>query len=55
MTFEQFVAARLAPLLRYATMVTCDFHLAQDVVQDVLVRAQARWHALATWTSPRRT
>ena len=43
MTFDEFVGTRLDALLRYATAVTCDPHLAEDVVQDVLVRAQARW------------
>jgi RNA polymerase sigma-70 factor (sigma-E family) len=42
-TFDEFVGARLGALLRYATAVTCDPHLAEDVVQDVLVRAQPRW------------
>jgi len=42
-TFDEFVGARLPALLRYATAVTCDPHLAEDVVQDVLVRAQSRW------------
>jgi RNA polymerase sigma-70 factor (sigma-E family) len=42
-TFEEFVAARLRGLLRYATVVTCDPHLAEDVVQEVLTRAQQRW------------
>jgi DNA-directed RNA polymerase specialized sigma24 family protein len=38
-TFEEFVAERIEPLLRYATALTCDPHLAKDVVQDVLIRA----------------
>jgi RNA polymerase sigma-70 factor (sigma-E family) len=41
--FEEFVAERLDGLLRYATVLTNDPHLAQDIVQDVLLRAQQRW------------
>jgi RNA polymerase sigma-70 factor (sigma-E family) len=46
--FEEFVAERLDGLLRYATVLTNDPHLAQDIVQDVLLRAQQRWDAIAT-------
>ncbi|MFD8499196.1 SigE family RNA polymerase sigma factor [Amycolatopsis sp. NPDC059657] len=41
--FEEFVAERLDGLLRYATVLADDPHLAQDIVQDVLLRAQQRW------------
>ncbi len=41
--FDEFVAERLDGLLRYATVLTDDPHLAQDIVQDVLLRAQQRW------------
>lgn len=47
MGFEEFVAERLDGLLRYATVLTNDPHLAQDIVQDVLLRAQQRWDAIA--------
>ncbi len=43
MDFEEFVALRLAGLLRYAVVLTGDRELAQDVVQEVLARAQVRW------------
>ncbi|WP_072480703.1 SigE family RNA polymerase sigma factor [Amycolatopsis australiensis] len=46
MGFEDFVAERLDGLLRYATVLTNDPHLAQDIVQDVLLRAQQRWDAI---------
>ncbi|MEV4601506.1 SigE family RNA polymerase sigma factor [Amycolatopsis sp. NPDC049253] len=42
-SFDEFVAERLDGLLRYATVLTDDPHLAQDIVQDVLLRAQQRW------------
>ncbi|GAB2986287.1 SigE family RNA polymerase sigma factor [Amycolatopsis acidiphila] len=50
--FEQFVADRLDRLLRFATALTCDPYLAQDVVQEVLVRAQARWARIAAMQAP---
>ena len=43
MEFEEYAAARLPALLRYATVLTADPVLAQDVVQDVLVKACLRW------------
>jgi RNA polymerase sigma-70 factor (sigma-E family) len=51
-TFEEFVAARLASLVRYATVVTWDPHLAEDILQNVLVRAQARWSRLGRMDEP---
>ncbi|KAA9159770.1 SigE family RNA polymerase sigma factor [Amycolatopsis acidicola] len=50
--FEQFVAGRLDRLLRYATALTCDPHLAQDVVQEVLLRAQVRWPRISSMDAP---
>ena len=52
MTFEEFVALRLGALLRYATVVTWDPHLAEDVTQEVLVRAQQRWGRIAGLDAP---
>ncbi|MEV0562154.1 SigE family RNA polymerase sigma factor [Dactylosporangium sp. NPDC050588] len=54
MTFEEFVASRLAALLRYATVVTWNPHLAEDVVQEVLVRAQPRWGRISRVEAPER-
>jgi RNA polymerase sigma-70 factor (sigma-E family) len=51
-TFDDFVAARLEPLLRYAVALTCDQHLAQDVVQEALLRAQQRWKRIAAMDNP---
>ncbi len=50
--FEEFVADRLDRLLRYATALTCDPHLAQDVVQDVLLRAGRRWSHIESMHAP---
>lgn len=41
--FDQFVTERLDRLLRYATALTCDKYLAQDIVQDVLLKARQKW------------
>jgi RNA polymerase sigma-70 factor (sigma-E family) len=51
-TFEEFVAARLGSLVRYATVVTWDPHLAEDITQNVLVRAQARWSRIGRLDAP---
>lgn len=52
MTFEEFAAARLPALLRYAVMLTGDPHLAQDVVQETMVRAQLKWRRVARADRP---
>jgi RNA polymerase sigma-70 factor (sigma-E family) len=51
-TFAEFAAARLPALLRYAVVLTGDRELAQDVVQDVLVRAQLNWRKIDRAGSP---
>jgi RNA polymerase sigma-70 factor (sigma-E family) len=51
-TFPEFAATRLPGLLRYAIMLTGDPELAQDVVQDVLARAQVHWRKIAGADSP---
>ena len=43
MTFEEFAAARLPALLRYAAVLTGDPEQARDIVQTVLARAFANW------------
>ncbi|MET9224864.1 SigE family RNA polymerase sigma factor [Lentzea sp. NPDC003310] len=52
MGFDQFVADRLDRLLGYATAITCDKHLAQDIVQNVLIRAQSRWERIDKMDAP---
>ena len=44
--------ARLSSLLRYAVVLTGDRDLAQDVVQEVLARAQVRWRRISEADSP---
>jgi hypothetical protein len=52
MTFEEFAAARLGALLRFAGVLTGDRALAEDVVQEVLIRAHGRWAAIARLDRP---
>lgn len=52
MTFDEFVAARMGALVRYTAVITCDSHLAEDILQDVLVKAQARWSRIARTEAP---
>lgn len=51
-TFEQFAVARLPSLLRYAVVLTGDRDLAQDVVQEVLARAQVKWRRISASDAP---
>ncbi|HEX6871653.1 MAG TPA: SigE family RNA polymerase sigma factor [Micromonosporaceae bacterium] len=51
-TYEEFVAARLQPLLRFAVMLTGDPHLAQDLVQDTMVRVRLQWRRVAATDQP---
>ena len=50
--FDQFVADRLDRLLRYATAIACDKHLAQDIVQNVLMRSQSKWDRIGAMDAP---
>ncbi len=52
MTFEEFVSARLGALVRYATVLTAEPHLAEDITQNVLVAAQARWSRIGGMSAP---
>ena len=51
-SFEDFAAAEVTPMLRYATVLTCDAQLAQDVVQECLLRAQQRWQRIGGLDAP---
>jgi RNA polymerase sigma-70 factor (sigma-E family) len=44
--FEQFVVARGPALVRFAHAVAGDRHLAEDLVQEVLVKAHRHWDRL---------
>jgi RNA polymerase sigma-70 factor (sigma-E family) len=46
MTFDEFTRQQLPPLLRFAKVLCGDRALAEDVVQEVLIRLHARWSQL---------
>jgi len=52
MTFEEFAATRLPGLLRFAAVLTGDRALAEDVAQDALIRAYARWDRIGGMDRP---
>lgn len=51
-SYEDFVAARLPAILRYATALTGSPALAEDVAQEVLVRVQAKWRRVSSVERP---
>ena len=51
-TFDDWVGARLPALVRFAAVLTGDRGLAEDVVQEVLIRAYGRWHRITTLDQP---
>jgi RNA polymerase sigma-70 factor (sigma-E family) len=51
-SYEEFVSARLAALARYAVMLTGDTHLAEDLLQETMVRVQLKWRRVARVDSP---
>lgn len=52
MTFEEFVGAQHHAFLRYATVLTADPDLAEDIVQDVLIRVHRRWRRVQACDRP---
>lgn len=52
MQFEEFAREQLPGLVRFAAVLTGDRELAQDVVQDALVRAHRGWRQLAAADRP---
>lgn len=52
MTFEEFTGDKLPALLRFAVVLTGDRGLAEDVVQDVLLRVYTRWAKIGALESP---
>ena len=51
-TYEEFVAGCLQPLLRYAVMLTGDVHMAEDLVQETMVRVQLKWRRVGATDAP---
>jgi RNA polymerase sigma-70 factor (sigma-E family) len=52
MTFDEFARTRLPSLLRVAKALCVDRGTAEDVVQEVLLRAYERWDAIAVVDRP---
>jgi RNA polymerase sigma-70 factor (sigma-E family) len=50
--FDAYVRDARLPLLRFAVVLTDDPELAQDLVQDVLLRAQQRWERIGAVARP---
>lgn len=51
-SFEEYVAARGAALVRFAILLTGDDHRAEDLVQDALARAYLRWDRISRTDRP---
>jgi RNA polymerase sigma-70 factor (sigma-E family) len=52
MTFEEFAAERLPGVLRFAAILTGDRALAEDLAQEVLIRAHSRWSKIGSLDRP---
>ena len=51
-SFEEYVAARGAGLVRFAILITGDDHRAEDLVQDALAKAYLRWGSIGRADRP---
>jgi hypothetical protein len=52
MTFEEFVVARGAALVRFARLLTGENHRAEDLAQDVLAKAYVNWRRVIRADNP---
>ena len=52
MTFEEFAAARLGAVVRFAAVLAGERALAEDIVQEVLIRAHAKWDQIGRLDVP---
>lgn len=52
MEFGEYVVGRRPALMRFATVLTCQTWLAEDIVSDVLGRAFERWDRISVMTEP---
>ncbi|MCC5576138.1 SigE family RNA polymerase sigma factor [Microtetraspora sp. AC03309] len=51
-SFREFMAAHQRSLMRTAYLLTGDAHLAEDLLQSVLIKVLGRWPKLANVASP---
>jgi DNA-directed RNA polymerase specialized sigma24 family protein len=54
LTYEEFADVQLGNMLRYAVMLCGDPHLAQDLVQETMVRVQLNWRKVVRADAPDR-
>jgi len=47
MTFEEFAVSRLPAVLRFAAVLTGDRASAEDIVQEILIRAHRHWDEIS--------
>lgn len=52
MTFEEFAASRLPAVLAFAAVLTGQRATAEDIAQEVLIRAYARWNMIGNLDRP---
>lgn len=52
MDFEQYVRERMNPLVRLTWAMCADHQLAEDLVQDVLIKVHRHWDRIQTLDSP---
>ena len=52
MTFEEYVLARGAALVRFARLLTGENHRAEDLAQDVLAKAYVNWRRVVRADNP---
>jgi RNA polymerase sigma-70 factor (sigma-E family) len=52
LTFQEFADTRLAGVLAFAAVLTGQRATAEDIVQEVLIRAYARWDAIGDLDRP---
>ena len=52
MDFETYLTRSRRPLLRYAVVLTNDPELAEDVLQEVLLRVAQLWHKIGRLDEP---
>ncbi|MGW6277897.1 SigE family RNA polymerase sigma factor [Kribbella sp. NPDC055071] len=52
MTFDEWTRSGLPRLLRFATVLCSSAHLAEDVVQDVAIKAQRSWDRIGGMDNP---